>query len=174
MTYKDILLCSSLLEAIPVDNIQPMEFAADIILLQVSYRQKVDEFSSFMQDTLKRIKGDDFDELMINHKRYEELCKNDDELSDEEKDELERLRKDEPEFEKQFAELDRLYQHAFASKLQKDVPDLGKMTKQHYQKVVSAVGFSGNIELVIQGQTTTLPKRYFLQELCSKIVDLDG
>ena len=86
MTYQEILLCNALLEAIPVDNIQPMDIAADIILLQVSYQRKVNEFASFMQDSLKRMKSDKFDDLMINHKRFETLSNS--ELTDDEKNEL--------------------------------------------------------------------------------------
>ena len=89
MTYQEILLCNALLEAIPVDNIQPMDIAADIILLQVSYQRKVNEFASFMQDSLKRMKSDKFDDLMINHKRFETLSKSDGDLTDDEKNELE-------------------------------------------------------------------------------------
>ena len=174
MTYQEILLCNALLEAIPVDNIQPMDIAADIILLQVSYQRKVNEFVSFMQDSLKRMKSDKFDDLMINHKRFETLSKGDGDLTDDEKNELEELRKDEPEFEKQFAELDRLYQHAYATRLQKDVPDLGKMTKRQYQAVVAAVGFSGNIDVYIQNsRKESISKRHYLQDLCLNLVNID-
>lgn len=171
MTFQEVSFCNSLLGSVPlVIDGHPMyaKTSTDVILLQVTYQQKMKEFDEFMQEVLKKLKKEGFDDRLQKHNRFTELdgrIKAHDEWkegqtnadgkpverpakpSDAEIEEADKLRADEEDFAKEMSELDAAYQEAYTKKINEEVKGMKKFSRETYESIISFIGFQGNLTL---------------------------
>lgn len=171
MTFQEVSFCNSLLGSIPLvlnDVNMYAKTSTDVILLQVTYQQKMKEFDEFMQEVLKKLKKEGFDERLQKHNRFTELdgrIKAHDEWkegqtnadgkpverpakpSDAEIEEADKLRADEEDFAKEMSELDAAYQEAYTKKINEEVKGMKKFSRETYESIISFIGFQGNMTL---------------------------
>lgn len=197
MTYQEISFCNSVLASIPlvVDGVNmPPKTSTDVILLQVAYQNKVNEFDGFMQEVLKKLKKEGFDERLQKHNRLLEIDgrikahneweegKADSEgkpierpakPSDSEIEEAEKLRVDEDDFAKEMSELDTAYSAAYAEKINEEVKGMKKFSRDTYESIVSFIGFSGELTLNLANrEPITVSKQDFLRMVGFNLVNI--
>lgn len=198
MTYQDILLCNSLLSSIPF-TIDGKNMAAGtvtgVLLCQVAYQNKVKECDEFMQEVLKKLKKEGFDErnqrmqtMASTDKRMQEFndWKEGDKDSDgnvkprpikpteEELKEADEIRKGKAAFDAELSELDKGYIAAYNEKMKEEVQMSKKLTKDIYEDIVKFIGFIGDIEISgNNGQPLKVSREYFLRMVGLNLVTLE-
>lgn len=198
MTYQNVSFCNSLLAGIPfVINGVNMQAktSTDVILLQVAYQNKMREFDEFMQEVLKKIKKDGFDERMQNHTLFTDIEKRlkahnewkegqtdadgkkierPAKPSDSELEDAEKFRANEADFAKELEELDDAYKAAYAEKVNEKVADMKKFSRESYENIVEFIGFVGEISVSFPNrEPVNMSKTEFLQLLGFNLVDLE-
>lgn len=198
MTYQDVLFCNSLLSNIPFTLDGKSMSAAtttDVILCQVAYQNKVKEFDAFMQEVLKKIKKDGFDER---NQKMQTMTAIDDRLksyndwkegdkdaegkailrptkpTDAELKEADEIRKDKAAFDEEMAELDRGYRDAYNAKLKEEVATPKKLSRSTYENIVTFVGFVGDMEITpMNGTPIKTARESFLRMVGLNLVSLE-
>lgn len=197
MTYQEVSFCNSILASIPLvlhDVNMYAKTSTDVILLQVTYQQKMKEFDEFMQEVLKKLKKEGFDERLQNHNRFTEIngrIKAHDEWkegqtdadgkpverpakpSDTEIEEAEKLRAGEDDFAKEMAELDAAYNAAYTEKINEEVKGMKKFSRETYESIVSFIGFQGELTVNMPNrEPITVSKQDFLRMVGFNLVNI--
>lgn len=165
MTYNDVFLREKILSNIPLEgeealNPFPPSLITSIVLMQVACSKKIEEFENTMQEVLKRLKKDGFDERAQIQERRKEIEKRIFEAenwngegekpeipSDKEIEEAKEAEKTKAAFEEEYAELDKSYFEARQKKSLEEVKDITlQFTREEYEKLVEVIGLSGTIE----------------------------
>lgn len=168
--------------------------STDVILLQVTYQQKMKEFDEFMQEVLKKLKKEGFDDRLQKHNRFTELdgrIKAHDEWkegqtnadgkpverpakpSDAEIEEADKLRADEEDFAKEMSELDAAYQEAYTKKINEEVKGMKKFSRETYESIISFIGFQGNLTLSFPNrEPLELSRQEFLRMVGFNLVNV--
>lgn len=192
MTYNEIFFNSKfILNNIPLGNKDftfPSRIATSIILMQVSYDQKVKEYNDFMQEALTKMKKEGFDERSHKVNMYKDVDKRmKAHLEWKEGDEGERPAKPGEqelkaakegeailsEFEAEYKELETAYEEAGKKKSSEEVKDFNKkFSRADYEELVSCIGVSGNISIVtLDGKEEEIPKVSFLRLIATNMVE---
>lgn len=194
MTYNEIYTtCRLVLSNIRLGSAEfkcSNKLATSLIMLQVEYEAKIDEFESLMSKVFDKMKGDGFDERAIKYRNAEDVRTRLAHYEQWEKDgrvgecpvakptESEILiansaRADDPGFPEELGELERMYQDARLSKASEDVGvDMRKLTRSEYEELVSCIGISGDIDLYVSGSGASKMKKVdFLRIIAKTIVE---
>lgn len=197
MTYQDISFCNSLLSSIPLTiegQPMPAKTSTDVILLQVAYQNKLKEFEDFMQEVLKKLKKDGFDERFQKNTRIEDINKRlkaHDEWttgqtdadgkpverpakpSDEELKEVEDARTETEDFKAELDELNTAYQAAYGEKFNEEVKGMKKFSRETYENIVAFIGFTGEITInLVNREPATVSKQDFLRMVGFNLVNI--
>lgn len=177
MTYQDLFLHKSILDAIPMkmgDKKLATPAVSSVILLQVAYQTKIDEFNSTMQDVLMKLKKDGFDERMQKHSRYEELCGKTEALTNDESKEKSELSQYELDFGTEFEELNYAYLDAYNKKINEEIPELKKLSQATFSAIIDIMNFDEKISLAsANGKTIEIPQDSFLSMIGYNLVEND-
>lgn len=190
MTYNDVFLRRNILLNIPLvlnGNKLPKSTAASVMLLRVSYNNKVDEFIKFIDDVKKGLKKEGFDEreqsvlrmedVDRRKKAFEEWKEGDGEKpsmpTKEELEKAEETRKTLDDFNAEKKELEGQISEAQNKKALEEV-DMknGKLTKDELADIYEVIGVDGEIDYFVPGQKdkAKVPKEWFLNMIASNLV----
>ncbi len=198
MTYQDLFICNNLLSNIPSSffgkTIPPKTFT-EVLLLQVSYQNKAKVFDDFMQEVLKKLKKEGFDERAQKVQRMEDidnrLKAHDDwkegdkdadgkdvpqpaKPSDEELKEADEIRETKADFDKELEELNTAYMDAYQKKSKEEVKELKLLSKETFESLVSFFGFTGNVDFTTaNGDKVSLSTQDFLKMIALNAVSLN-
>lgn len=192
MTYNEIFFNSKvILNNIPLGNkaftFSP-RIATSVLLMQVSYDQKVKEYNGFMQEALAKLKKEGFDERSRKVNTFKDVDKrmtaylewkegdSEERPSKPNEQELEAAKEGESilaEFEAEYHELELAYEEASKKKSSEEVKDFcEKLRLSDYEELVSCIGVSGNLSiLTIDGNYKEVPKVEFLRLIAANIVE---
>lgn len=197
MTYDTLVLSNNLLSNIPVvlgSKQMDSDLYTTITLLQVSYQREITKLDEFMQDVVKKLKKEGFDNRAAKQKKREDIERRisehdnwqegqkdaeGDEIprpampSDEEINDAKEIEKDKDAYDKELDELNKAYQKAYMEKMEQEAPKLPKMSRDQYVKLVSFVGLAGDIEYKGIGmeKPTNLDRRHFLTMIAFNVVE---
>lgn len=165
MDYNKIFQRNNVLVNIPLSNEGrklPGKTAATVMLLRVAYGNKVQEFEKDLQEVLKGLKKEGFDERL---QKYELPEDNAERMSDEQE------RKG---FEQERKELEEAYMEARKKKSEEKVDMKGKsLTAVELADIYEVVGTEGKISLSMpyQPNPVEVPREAFLQMVAEVLVD---
>lgn len=184
MTYQELTYRNQLINTIPMSGCNKdidANLAASIILLQVEYQHKVSEFETFMQDVLKGLKKEGFDDRLRKHqemlnvderqKAYDTWKEDSDEErptapTDEERLSADEWRPNDPDFIEEFNELDKSYLTAYNKKLKEEVSCDIKLSREDFAKLVAHIGLEGTIAITaLNGQKVEMSNTEFLKHI---------
>ena len=191
MTYNDVFLRRNLLANIPLvkNGVKlPKSTAATLMLLRVSYQQKVDEFVKILEEVQKEFKKDGYDERaskiaemrsIDERKKAAESWKESDGAekpempSKEELDKAEEIRKTLADFEKEQNELNEHVSEA-QDKHAKDNVQMSDctFTKSEFADIYEIIGADGEMEYSIpnQSEKSKVPCEWFLNMIAYNLV----
>lgn len=174
MVYDEIFKRANLLNMIPVSDAEydfPSSLATSIILLQVEYNGKIQEYEAIMQEVLKKLKKDGFDERYAQIARMKEIdnrIANGEDVPEELRQQAEETRKTEDDFNKEMKEVEEQYLDARRRKGQTDVPNFFPvLTKQEYEELVTTIGVKGDINV---GLDRPIPKVTLLRAIAELLL----
>lgn len=192
MTYNEIFFNSKvILNNIPLGNkaftFSP-RIATSVLLMQVSYDQKVKEYNEFMQEALAKLKKEGFDERSRKVNTFKDVDRrmtaylewkegdSEERPSKPNEQELEAAKEGEAilaEFETEMKELELAYEEAATKKSSEEVKDFNKkLSLAEYEELVSCIGVSGNMSILTNGDTQTdISKVEFLRLIATNIVE---
>ena len=192
MTYREIITNRNLLNNVPLTfegRKLPKNTAASVMLLRVSYNQKVDEFVKTIEDVKKGLKKEGFDERAQAVSEMEAVDKRKKAADDwkegsegekpsypteEEIEKAEKTRSTLKEFEAEKKELEEALMEANNKKLDEEV-DMknGKLTKDELADIYEVVGVEGDIPLSFPGGEGLehWPREAFLSWIAKNLVE---
>lgn len=136
---------------------------ANVILLRVSYERKAEELSNFLQEVVKGLKPDGYDErerAVADMTRVEEMEKGDGEKPS--SDDIEKARKtrnDVLEMHNEEREaLERSFSEANEKKLSEETTIEGRpLSRQAFSDICSLLGVDGEMEFRVPGRVDSIP-----------------
>lgn len=171
MTYQELFFRKSILDAIPmkIGDKKLSTFAvSDVILLQVAYQVKIDEFNNAMQEVLKKLKKDGFDERFQKKKLYDDLCnKEESTLTNDEIKEKSEFEEISAAFNVEFNELQETYSDAYNKKLKEEIPEMNKLSNNTFNAIIDIMDF--NEKTLLSVTFFSEPKETSQEELLSMI-----
>lgn len=196
MTYNDVFLRSNIASNIPLvfeGRKLPKAETASVMLLRVAYSGKVEEYQKCLEEVLKGLKKEGFDDraravaemesVDARAKAAKEWKKGDTDKDGkpaekpemptaEELEKAEKTRETVEEFEKEKKELEEAYMEAQQKKSEEKVDfKNGTLTRAEFEEICELIGTEGDIE--VRGFSDTpvkLPKEQFLGMVASKLV----
>lgn len=192
MKYSEVFERQGVLRNIPLesDGLKvSSELAAKIILMRVAYDKEVKSFEDDMQEALKAMKPEGFDERSGKFAKLEDTdrkaaaCKewvkkgSEGEApacpSEEELEEAEAVRPGKEAYEKELEELNVKYMEARRQKLDEDSGMKGRcLTEKDLSEIISVTGTQGTIKITIgNGQETGIDKEQFLGIVAGVLVE---
>lgn len=192
MKYSEVFERQGVLRNIPLeyDGLKvSSELAAKIILMRVAYDKEVKSFEDDMQEALKAMKPEGFDERSgkfakledtdrkaAAHKEWEEKgsegeapeCPSEEELS-----EAEAVRPGKESYGKELEDLNAKYMEARRQKLDEEsgMKDR-RLTEKDLSEIISVTGTQGTIKITIgNGQETGIDKEQFLGIVAGVLVE---
>lgn len=154
------------------DFVFPTGLSTALILMQVEYAAKVKHFEDTMQDVLKRLKKEGFDDRAMAVAAMEDVDKriaDGKEVSEEERKKADETRSTLHDYRAEYDELNKQWMEARIKKGEDEVPGFNpKLTKDEYKQLVETIGIVGDIEL--DGVSNPIPKTAFLRMLAEHFV----
>lgn len=150
----------------------PSELKAKIMLMRVAYDKAARAFDDDMQQVLKEIKKEGYDERAqkINHMR--EIDGKED-ATKEEKKEADEIRKTEEDFNKETEELNKAYSEAYQQKLQEDSEMKPKyLSFEGFTHITDLIGTNGTIEVKWNTpEPLKIPKEEFIYFIATNLMN---
>ena len=196
MTYNDIFFRNNIVANIPLvyegRKLGKSE-AASVMLVRVAYANKVQEYEKYMEEVLKGLKKEGFDERsraiaemedVDRRKKAAEQWKQGDkddngkpvgkpEMSTkEELEKSEKTRETKEEYDKELKELEEAYGEARRKQGEKDVKLDAKFTRAEYAEICELIGYEGDFEIssIFTGGKEKISKEMFLGLIASNLV----
>lgn len=190
MTYREIITNRNLLNNVPLlfeGRKLPKSTAASLMLLRVSYNNKVDEYIKTLDEVKKGLKKDGYDEREQAVQQMEDIDRRKkaaDEWkegsegekpaspTEEEIEKAEKTRATLKDFEAEKKELEDAVNEASNKKLDEKV-DMknGKLTKDEFADIYEVIGVEGTLPVEFPGQTQgELPREVFLGWIAQNVV----
>ena len=175
MTNQEMFLKRLTLLNIPLslgDKELPSDLKAKIMLMRVSYDKGVKSFEDDMQQLVKEIKKEGYDERAQNIKRMKEIDGKED-ATKEEKKEADEIRKTEEDFNKETEELNKAYSEAYQQKLQEDSEMKPKyLSFEGFTHIIDLIGTNGTIEVKWNTpEPLNIPKEEFISLIATNLMD---
>lgn len=145
MTYQDVSVCNALLSAIPLADM-PSNAVADIILLQVEYQRKYEQFQDFMQSVLANLTKDGIRDKLSDYIRYNNII-NSDKRTEEDGDFVKAHKEELDKFKPEYECFEKSYNEAYNKKLREDAGAFKKLSRKSYEEIIGHIGLNGNIEV---------------------------
>lgn len=190
MTYREIITNRNLLNNVPLlfeGRKLPKSTAASLMLLRVSYNNKVDEYIKTLDEVKKGLKKDGYDEREQAVQQMEDIDRRKkaaDEWkegsegekpaapTEEEIEKAEKTRSTLKDFEAEKKELEDAVNEASNKKLDEKV-DMknGKLTKDEFADIYEVIGVEGTLPVEFPGQPQgELPREVFLGWIAQNVV----
>lgn len=173
MTYDQIFQRNQFLSMFPLgsDNYSFSSNAATaIILLQVEFNKRVQEYEADMQEALKKLKKEGFDdrakaiaemEAIDNMVKAYQADPTKPQPTHEDIAKAEEIRKTESDYRNEYEELEKKWIEVRSRKGAEEVPNFNpKLDKKDYEDIVKAIGVVGDMEL--PNVKEPIPKTAFL------------
>lgn len=150
----------------------PSELKAKIMLMRVAYDKAAKAFDDDMQQVLKEIKKEGYDERAQNINRMKEIDGKED-ATKEEKKEADEIRKTEEDFNKETEELNKAYSEAYQQKLQEDSEMKPKyLSFEGFTHIIDLIGTNGTIEVKWNTpEPLKIPKEEFISLIATNLMD---
>lgn len=197
MTYEEILGKRNISSNIPLvyeGRELSREMKATVVLMKVSYDKVAAEFDKDMQEVLKGLKKEGFDDRSRDIQKMEEIDKRKkafqawkkgakDEKgndiprptapTDEELKEIEKIRETKENYDDECKELDELYRKAYIEKLKETV----KFTERKFSasdlaEIIGMLGTDGDMVLTVNGIENRIAKEAFISLVAANLVIL--
>lgn len=198
MTYNDVFFRSNIASNIPLvleGRKLPKAETASVMLLRVAYSAKVEEYQKCLEEVLKGLKKEGFDDraravaemesVDARAKAAKEWKKGKTDKdgkpvekpempTQEELDKAEKTRETVEEFEKEKKELEEAYAEAQRKKSEEKVEiKNGTLSRAEYAEICEMIGSEGEIEIRgFSDHPVNIPKEQFLGMIASKLVEL--
>lgn len=196
MTYNEIFSRNNIVSNIPLvyegRKLGKSE-AASVMLVRVAYANKVQEYEKYMEDVLKGLKKEGFDErsqaisemedIDRRKKAAEEWKKGDKDANGkpvekpemptkEELEKAEKTRETKEEYDKELKELEEAYGEARKKHGEKDVKFDSKLTRAEYAEICELIGYEGDFEFssIFTGGKERISKEMFLSLIAANLV----
>lgn len=196
MKYNDIFTRKAILNNIPLvfegRKLGKSEVAS-LMLIRVAYDRKTDEFNKFMEDVLKGLKKEGFDERsqavqqmedVDRRKKAAEEWKEGDKDPDgkpvekpsmptkEELDKSDKTRETKANYDKELEELNESYMEARNKKLEEETTiSGGTFTRAEYAEICGLIGSEGDIELTgFATEAVKIPRAQLLNMIAAHLV----
>ena len=190
MTYNDIFFRNNIVANIPLvyegRKLGKSE-AASVMLVRVAYANKVQEYEKYMEEVLKGLKKEGFDERsraiaemedVDRRKKAAEQWKQGDKdgkpemPTKEELEQYEKTRETKEEYDKELKELEEAYGEARRKQGEKDVKLDAKFTRAEYAEICELIGYEGDFEIssIFTGGKEKISKEMFLGLIASNVV----
>lgn len=188
MDYNKIMFGHNLVESIPF-NVGQMSLdsnsAVELAMLQVAYKKAVSNLNEFMQETVKRLKKDGFDERTAKINRMNDIDRRfaqynewqedngprPEKPASEELAEADEIRQTKAAYDKELAELNESYNKAYTKKLSEEVHDAPSgMSKDLFKAVIEMMGYNGDVEVEIGGAKRAIPKTAYIKMIAEILV----
>ena len=186
MTYEEILGKRNISSNIPLvyeGRELSREMKATVVLMKVSYDKVAAEFDKDMQEVLKGLKKEGFDDRSRDIQKMEEIDKRKEKNDNGEKDivaptdeelkEAERIREKKEDYDKEVKELDESYRKAYVEKLKETVKFTErKLSSSDLAEIIGMLGTDGNMEITINGNKNNVSKESFISLIASELVSI--
>lgn len=196
MKYNDIFTRKAILNNIPLvfegRKLGKSEVAS-LMLIRVAYDRKTDEFNKFMEDVLKGLKKEGFDERsqavqqmedVDRRKKAAEEWKEGDTDKDgrpmekpsmptkEELEKADKTRETKADYDKELEELNESYMEARNKKLEEETTITGgTFTRAEYAEICGIIGSEGDIELTgFTTEAVKIPRAQLLNMIAAHLV----
>lgn len=196
MKYNDIFTRKAILNNIPLvfegRKLGKSEVAS-LMLIRVAYDRKTDEFNKFMEDVLKGLKKEGFDERsqavqqmedVDRRKKAADEWKEGDKDSDgkpmekpaiptkEELEKADKTRETKADYDKELEELNESYMEARNKKLEEETTITGgTFTRAEYAEICGLIGSEGDIELTgFSTEAVKIPRAQLLNMIAAHLV----
>lgn len=189
MTYNEIFQNRAILNNVPLvyeGRKLPKTTAASVMILRVKYQQRVDEFVKLIQEVLKGLKKEGYDERLQavqtmedvdRRKKAAEEWNGEGEKpampTDEELAKAEETRATLDAFNEEKKELEEAYQEAQTREGAKDVPFKdSKLSKEELADIYEMIGADGEFDYTVPGQDKPfkVAKEWFLNMVAMNLV----
>ncbi len=150
----------------------PSELKAKIMLMRVAYDKAAKAFDDDMQQVLKEIKKEGYDERAQKINRMKEIDGKED-ATKEEKKEADEIRKTEEDFNKETEELNKAYSEAYQEKMKEEC-DMKprKFAFEGFAKIIELIGTDGAIKVKWDfPEALEIPKEEFISLIATNLVD---
>lgn len=150
----------------------PSELKAKIMLMRVAYDKAAKAFDDDMQQVLKEIKKEGYDERAQKINHMKEIDGKED-ATKEEKKEADEIRKTEEDFNKETEELNKAYSEAYQEKM-KDECDMKPryFAFEGFTKIIELIGTDGAIKVIWNSpEALEIPKEEFISLIATNLVD---
>lgn len=197
MTYNDIFLKRAILRNIPIAfegrKLGKTEVAS-VMLMRVVYEKKVEEFNKDMEEVLKGLKKEGFDDraqAIAEMEKVDLQKKTAEEWKEGDKDEngkpiekpemptkeelkkVEETRKTKEDYDKELKELNENYSAAREKKLNESISlQNSSFSHEEYAEICEVIGLEGNIDISGFGkEPIKMPKIDFLEMIAINLVE---
>ena len=150
----------------------PSELKAKIMLMRVAYDKAAKAFDDDMQQVLKEIKKEGYDERAQKINHMKEIDGKED-ATKEEKKEADEIRKTEEDFNKETEELNKAYSEAYQEKMKEEC-DMKprKFAFEGFAKIIELIGTDGAIKVKWNSpEALEIPKEEFISLIATNLVD---
>lgn len=150
----------------------PSELKAKIMLMRVSYDKAAKAFDDDMQQVLKEIKKEGYDERAQKINRMKEIDGKED-ATKEEKKEADEIRKTEADFNKETEELNKAYSEAYQEKMKEECDMKPRyFAFEGFAKIIELIGTDGAIKVKWNSpEALEIPKEEFISLIATNLVD---